>query len=178
MFDFVSLRDDKDMIWRAQAYRLALGDTRYFAILRSEFSSQGRRPDELTSKLLSLGFDHFLTTNYDDLLERAMKRGRGGRKREFVCWEETERVADFITQLGKSGPKNQFLIYLHGRFDDPAKIVLSDSDYRDRYIENDRARKKLFAMFATKPIVFLGFSLEDPDFMLVFREVGASLVQK
>lgn len=176
--DFAALRRDPDVLWRAEAYRRALGDPAWFRFLKQKFAPRRARLDAFTRDLVRLGFSHWLTTNYDDLVERALRADRRRARAKVVEWNETESLGEFIAQLGASAGVPRFLVYLHGRHDQPERIVLTDSDYRHRYFENDRARRKLFAIFATKPIVFLGFSLDDPDFMLVFREVSASLVPK
>jgi len=54
-------------------------------------------------------------------------------------------------------------------------VVLTERDYVARYVVSDDASKKLFAVFATQPVVFVGFSLTDPDLSLFMRVVNAYL---
>jgi hypothetical protein len=54
-------------------------------------------------------------------------------------------------------------------------VVLSERDYVDRYMANDDASKKLFALFITNRMVFIGFSLTDPELVYLLRVAHAHL---
>jgi hypothetical protein len=54
-------------------------------------------------------------------------------------------------------------------------VVLTDQDYVDRYARSVDAHRKLFAIFATQRLVFVGFSLTDPELAALLREVHVSI---
>jgi hypothetical protein len=91
---------------------------------------------------------------------------------------DAEALSDFLINLSR--PRDQCtVIYLHGRFNSPEeRIILTESDYVARYIRNDDARRKLMAIFMTHPVVFVGFSMNDPDLANLMREVTARLRTK
>jgi hypothetical protein len=68
------------------------------------------------------------------------------------------------------------VVYLHGRYDRPQDIVFTETSYVDRYIKDTDARQGLLAIFMTHPVVFVGFSMNDPDLANLMREVTARLV--
>jgi hypothetical protein len=67
------------------------------------------------------------------------------------------------------------VVHLHGRYDRPKSLVLTEQAYVDRYVTSDDARRKLLAIFLTYPVVFVGFSMDDPDLSQIMREVAARL---
>jgi hypothetical protein len=64
---------------------------------------------------------------------------------------------------------------LHGRYYEPANVVLTETSYASRYVRSDDANRKLFAILITQPVVFIGFSVSDPDLNHLMREVNARL---
>jgi hypothetical protein len=167
--------DLNDAPWTAEVFVRDLGRGGLGRFIRKEF---GRRR-LLTEPHLSLAempFPHFLTTNFDCCIERALKVA--GRRYKVVSWHQDEGVSDFLINLGH---KNNIprVVYLHGRYNDAEKnIILTESAYVSRYIASDDARRKLMAIFMTHPIVFVGFSMTDPDLANLMREVTARLRAK
>jgi isopentenyldiphosphate isomerase len=113
-------------------------------------------------KLLSqFEFDTILTTNFDNLIEN-----------------QYEQQGVVINRIWKSEHLPFFdekrfvqLIKIHGTIDDIKSIVLAKSDY-DAY----RRRNKLIyhlvsTIFLTRTILFLGFSLQDPNILNFLDEI-------
>ena len=167
-----------DVLWRAEEIRsLFPSDDEYRAALRRIFTSTEHPIDDCIRDLVSLPFRHFMTTNYDDLLERAHEECFGA-KPQWIEWGRPSAVREFITSVARkplSIPVERRYVHIHGHLDDGPSIVLSDRDYTARYLATDEAQRKLFAIFATQVVVFFGFSLSDPDFMEILRVVRHSL---
>ena len=96
-------------------------------------------------------------------------------------WTESERLRDFITHHLRPSRKQCF-VYLHGRIDGskkpftvPKNLVLCDSEYVSRYILTQSTLHKLLAIFMTRPILFVGFSFEDPALQMIFQTLTAHL---
>jgi hypothetical protein len=164
--------DYPDMLWRAQEYRGRIGDARFGELLREIFKPSGRA-DGFLDDLVRLPFSHFITTNYDPALEEAHQRVFR-RAPPVVNWDDRDGVVEFITRVADPLYRRRY-VHLHGRWDQPQGIVLSDADYMRRYVQSDDTPKKLFAIFALRRFVFIGFSLSDPDLMAVLREVAARI---
>lgn len=168
------LKTFPDMLWRAEEYRRFLGD-RFQPLVAQQFKPNGTQSDVIDT-LVGLPFRHFITTNYDASLEEAHARVFGTTPKTVV-WSSVERrddVLDFMYDV--SNPKcARSYVHLHGHYDDPGSIVLTEGDYTRQYIQNDETTKRLFALFAMHRILFVGFSLNDLDVMSMFREVNAAL---
>lgn len=164
----------KDMLWRAEEYRSKLGEKPYRTLLSRLFAPEKQVTDELVRLLVKLDFKHFLTTNYDDTISRAHRAVGSSQKLRVIEWSRDAEVREFITGLGDPG-QAKHCVHLHGHFKSPESIVLTDSDYMERYARSPITARKLFVILATQRVLFVGFSLEDPDLVSLLREVNATL---
>ena len=164
------IRRHPDVIWRAQAYRDAIGDDRiYFSYLRRTFGSSEKRSGTLEA-LVKLPFRHFFTTNYDLALVDAYARVRK-IKPDIVEWTDAERSADLISRWNR--PDQQPLcVYLHGFYDKPESMILSEQDYQRAYFQTSGNAQRLAAILLLYPVLFIGFSLSDPDLMSMLRQAN------
>lgn len=165
------LRTLNDPAWQAEEYRRIIGEHAFCGVIASEFGPRGAVGGALRV-VAQLGFRHLLTTNYDACIERAYEEQ--GTRLRVLDWAEDANLRQFFLDLA-ADPADPHLLYLHGRYYDPAKIILTESSYASRYVRSDDARSKLFAIFLTQPVVFIGFSVNDPDFNHLMREVNARL---
>lgn len=170
------LRNLEDALWRADEYRRAIEAAQqngYLDLLRDTFSPKSA---SATSRILDaitcLDFRHFITTNYDESLEAALRAG--GQQVQWVDWQDPEGMRAFFQALSRD-VEERYLVHLHGRHSAPQHCVLTERDYVDRYIRTDETAKRLFALFMTQHIVFLGFSLADPEITYLLRGVNAAL---
>lgn len=169
-----NLRLQPDMLWRAEEYREHLGEGAYFELLREWFRDvDGSAPlDPVLLDLVRLPFAHVLTTNYDNVLELAHQRAGLPQPAQVVEWTDARALRDFLVNL--AAPARRY-VYLHGRATRPETVVLTDRDYVERYARSVDAHRKLFALFTTQRLVFVGFSLSDPELSALLREVHVAL---
>ena len=169
-----ALREEADLLWRAQEYKDLIKDEAFLSFLQKRF---GRQP-VVNSKnpavaLVKLPFRHFMTTNYDDVLMSAHRIARLPTP-HFLNWSSEDDIRTFIFSL-RGNSRSRFLLHLHGHHSDPKSIVLTDNDYTERYVRTNSTTRRLFAIFTTERVVFVGFSLNDPDLTALLREVNAVL---
>lgn len=180
-----SLDDLSDAPWIAEVFASRLKTGALGALINQLYASRGALAEPHLS-LARMRFPHFLTTNYDPSIEEALTRA--GRTYRTIVWPngsstkediaDGEALSEFLIGLGRRRDESS-IVYLHGRFDsDEDKIVLTESDYVARYIASDDARRKLMAIFMTHPVLFVGFSMNDPDLANLMREVTARLKAK
>ncbi|HEY0022198.1 MAG TPA: SIR2 family protein [Longimicrobium sp.] len=158
----------KDPAWEAEEYRRIIGEDAFCDVIGSMFSPRGQVGNVLRV-ISQMGFRHILTTNYDSCIEQAFNN-----RLRVVEWTHEADLREFFVDLS-ADPEIPYLLYLHGRYDDPAKVILTESSYAARYVRSDEARSKLLALFLTQPVVFIGFSVTDPDINHLMREVNAKL---
>jgi hypothetical protein len=160
-----------DLSWHAELLRKKLRPKAYQRFLEEYF---GRKPKEdvAVANFSRLAFRHIFTTNYDRSIERALKRlGRPFRR---INWQLEGEASEVIRSFATKPSRDLVLVYLHGRYDKPGEIVLSERDYRRTYVRSDETIRKLFAIFSMKKVAFFGFSLRDPDVLSIFRQVMAA----
>ena len=121
----------------------------------------------------------YLTTNYDDVLEKILRR--------YFSSLDVMIPTSPTTSIGlKSGKeptrKEQTLFYLHGKSTDPSTIIFSEGDYNDFYgfpdVMNIRSiirrllAGKLYEIYSRAPLLFIGCGMnigEDKILRLLKR---------
>jgi NAD-dependent SIR2 family protein deacetylase len=168
-----SLKDSPDLLWRASFYARKLEDRFPTALKRALKSPGGKVGHDLSTKLADIRFAHFLTTNYDGVMASALKK-KHGRSFSAGCVidsQATRAMRDFLATIHAPGTPR--LVHLHGRIEKPSSIILTDEDYVRRYRGSYHAERELFAILATRRIVFVGFSMNDPELKEILRVIRA-----
>jgi hypothetical protein len=163
-----------DLLWEAEEYRRRLGPNRYQPFLHDEFEPNGKPPGAALMALVALPFKDIITTNYDELIEQAARDAH--QPLRAAQWHNADAVREFLGDLSNARrTAERRVLYLHGRYDDPEHVVLTEHDYIARYVTDEGTRRRLFSIFALVPVVFVGFSLGDPDLVELLRQVQAAL---
>jgi len=123
---------------------------------------------EIHEAILNLTPVHIITTNYDDLLERAMRYKQLDVRYHVVSKDDS---------LPESNIKQNFLLKAHGDFVEN-NIVLTEHDYND-YEKNFPLMLSLIKfIFSKYKVVFIGFSLTDQNFTKILHLVSSILDTK
>ena len=120
------------------------------------------RPEEIHRKIVNLGPRYYVTTNYDDLIEQSLRKWHEGRPFRTVTNRHlTETAAIAQTHA------NDYVFKPHGDAGDIDSIIMSREQYRALLPQGDRhaALEALRILLVSRPVVYLGFGLRDPDFM-------------
>ncbi|MDW6003998.1 SIR2 family protein [Vibrio mangrovi] len=101
-----------------------------------------------------------ITTNYDGFLE--------------------EIFPDYTRVIGQSILKANYtdvgeILKIHGCSSDPSSIVLISSDYDEFQAKKKYLSAKLLTFFAEHPLVFLGYSAEDPNIKTILSDIDEIL---
>lgn len=119
-------------------------------------------PSPLFDALLALDPKVVFTTNYDKLFENASRNGFAVHPYDSSGLSHDLRQGEPV------------LVKLHGSTDAINEIVLTRTDY----VKVSRAGRDVFnalgALSLTSTILFVGYSLDDPDIQLVLQAVGRS----
>ncbi len=168
------LSESQDPLWRAQELRRQMGEDRYFALLRETFRPKRTlNGTPMVDRVVGLPFKHYLTTNFDCLLEEALLR-KTQLMPTVVDWSNDSDVSEFLFRL-QDPQYDSCVVHLHGRYNDPANIILTDRDYTNRYQVTNSIAQKLISIFATQTVVFVGFSLNDPALNHILRQTKLAL---
>jgi hypothetical protein len=136
----------------------------YWAFLRKQFET---RPDDaryLTPShraLTQLPIKKIFTTNYDELIETAYQD-------EKITLLNSASAQDFMDNKAKKGLHH--LIKLHGTISSPKTIVLTRTNYAKSRHERTEMFRYLTTEFEDSTFLFIGFSLQDPNFNILFDD--------
>ncbi|MCA9619234.1 MAG: SIR2 family protein [Myxococcales bacterium] len=97
-----------------------------------------------------------ITTNYDDLLERAFSEVGGARVPRVACRD---------SHLASPRDSDVLLLHVHGHFKDADSIVVTLEDYRRLPLRNPGILAKLKQLLLEHPLLVVGFSATDPNFV-------------
>ena len=154
----------------------------YFAIFGTQFGPKPDRCTEQQKKLLRLPFKGFVTTNYEESLEQAAHdSGETRRDCSVVIKPDADHhlVSRFLLGLDdKNEPRR--IAHLHGIHTETRDIIFTRSDYEHAYGAVERGlwtlhRKLLWALLATRRLVFIGTSLDDPYLNRLLEMVAGDL---
>ena len=140
---------------------------KYYNKLVDLYSPHGRDKqfDDLQTALLDLNFKGIITTNYDKAIEAALA-DKGKCYDAITINQNTKKhISSYFLSLD-FGCYMPSILHLHGIHNDPAQIILSEEDYKKFYGDPNKEwtlhRKILWALLATRRLVFVGFSFKDP----------------
>jgi len=153
----------KDYFTLAEFARSALGPAQYSAVVREQLGKPVK-PTEAYRTIAMTDYRGLITTNYDRLLETATT--------QFRQWAPNSFTADSISSLAVALYNPEFFIFkLHGDVGSPESIILTSRDYDRLILRNPHARSFLQAVFLNYTVLFVGYSLGDPDFQLMLSEL-------
>lgn len=141
-------------------------------------------PEEPHAALARFPIPLYLTTNYDDFMIRAL-RNEGHSPRRVLCpWYphapyDPDAFAD----------DSPVVYHLHGHSEEPASLVLTEDDYTQFLVAlvEDRNRAEhnstgsslippaVQEALATKPLLFIGYSLRDQTFQVLLQVIVKEL---
>lgn len=153
-----ALVNDTDSLKIAQLYKDARGYKEYMDKVKEVLLYNKSVPNDLHKKILSLNPCQIITTNYDDLLEQEIKA-------EFALFDVVHQDSD-IPHMSYPNA----LIKMHGDYSSE-NIVLTENDYYN-YAQNfPLIRALVQSIFASKLVLFVGFSFADLNLKMIMNEL-------
>jgi hypothetical protein len=154
---------DSGNLLQAASYGVDLLPPREFPRFIRQVCHYGEvSPHLIHEKVVTLGPTCFITTNYDQLIEDAFRQIHGSVLRS-VTNNQLAETADIIQARA-----NNFIFKPHGDVTDSNSVILTREQYRSiLHGERKAALEALKVLLVSRPIVFLGFGLRDPDFIFV-----------
>jgi hypothetical protein len=122
-----------------------------------------RQEDPPGTATRQLPCDHYLTTNYDPWLKDALSNKLGVAPR---IYGPTDPGA-FADTLQGSAP---LVLMVHGDADRPEGCVLSREGYSELFHGDQAWRKGMQALVSQRRLLFVGYSLQDPDLLSLLEE--------
>jgi hypothetical protein len=158
------LVEKKDWFSLAEFARTTLTPFDYGEVLKEMFGETGR-PSRAHELIARTDFRGIITTNFDRLLEIHITRVRNSMPSIFT----TRGIDAMAVALFTPG---LFIYKMHGDMLEPHSIVLTASDYDEMILFSPHTRSFLHGAMLNYTLLFVGYSLSDPDFQLVLRELS------
>lgn len=146
-----------DPLISADIFKSNLGN-RYGELLREIFAPRHGAIADIVN-ISRIPFQHILTSNYDISVE--MAHDEILKKYESFSLEDGDAV-NFIASIGDYR-SSRCIVHVHGRYDDPGSIVLTNSEYGRIYEGSGVCRKLWETLPIARRCVFFGFSFSDED---------------
>ena len=160
-----SVRNEKDDLKLAQLYKDSRGEKEYLEMVMDILCHNKVIPNPIHKELLALAPAHIITTNYDDLIEQEIRN-------------EYKQFA--IVRSDKDMPNMTYpnaLIKMHGDYT-LGNIVLAENDYYNYPKTFALTRAFVQSLFASKLIVFVGFSFADINLKMILNDVKNILEER
>lgn len=146
-----------------QLYYNARGEKEYVELARSIFRcDEALRPSEIHRRVIEFNVQTIVTTNYDNLLEKAATE-----QGEFLqCISQNQDIPYRTAE--------KEIVKIHGDFEH-GNFVLKEDDYLN-YHENFKLMEVYIkSLIANNVILFVGYSFSDPDIKQLFNWVKSVL---
>jgi len=134
--------------------------------------------------LADLNLPVYITTNYDHLMEKALE-DKGKKPLSAFCrWKEE---SDLIKKIRRIDTENKpqdsdspLVFHLYGDINEPNFMVLTERDYVDFAIYMSKEITAalpgpLIESISSNMLLFLGYQLQDINFLVIFQSVIRSI---
>lgn len=155
-------KDDYSLPTVARDYKVLHGSHALTEFLKSVLNDPQLSPTRVHQLIadLSKPFTKIITTNYDRLLEQALRRVRKGfvlivRDSDVPYFDETKII----------------LIKMQGCITQPDSLIITEDDYEEFLVRLPTLSDVIRALFATKTLIFIGYDLEDRGFQRLYANV-------
>lgn len=137
----------------------------FAAFIREELVQPRYQSSVIHESVLEIDPKVVLTTNYDMIYDNYCTSGAAVDGYNVCKYYEDHLVSDLRSPV-------RSIIKAHGCVSDPSKIVLSRSQYFEVRQQHNNFYKILDSLFLTNTILFVGYSLSDPDIQLTLENVN------
>jgi hypothetical protein len=149
----------------AEVIRNSLTSADFTRIIRDTFVQPKFSESTIHQCVLEIDPKVVITTNYDQIYDFYCQNGLAKDGYNVCKYYESHLVSDLRSPI-------RLIIKAHGCVSDPSKIVLSRSQYFQARQNYPSFYEVLDALFLTHTLLFIGYSLSDPDIQLVLENVN------
>src|SRR3989442_2220720 len=159
-----------DALEVAQQYKDDFGRPKLIETLENYLHVNIAKPGDVHRHFVKIGlFDVIYTTNLDTLLEDACEQ----EKIQYRAISTPQQISLF------AGTPTINIIKMHGELPDLEYLVFTKEDYENYESKYDTIVAHLKGLLTTKTILFLGYSLQDPNFQqikqMIEKMMGSSI---
>ncbi|MBF0538784.1 MAG: SIR2 family protein [Nitrospirae bacterium] len=163
-----TLSNESDLLYVADECKSFMGEKEYQVFIGREFapkSSKNHTSEHET--IIELPFYNYITSNYDSCLDYAYVSVKKTPPPYFT-YNNKQMLAEYCSITTEPQKK---IFHIHGRYDPSEDIVLTENDYKGRYLEQNGFISDLETVIRTRPFVFIGSGISDLDFLNILRRI-------
>lgn len=178
------LTDVGDLARVARFLTVEFHDAEYAASLYVDELKELPVPDfadaeEPHVRLAKLPLPVYVTTNYDNFMEQALRRGNKDAKSDLCRWISSIDEPSPLSEGHKPNVANPLVFHLYGVAQSQQSLVLSEDDYF-QFLINVSKDADLIPTIVQRAItgsslLLLGFRLDDWDFRVLFHFLAGYL---
>ena len=157
---YLSISKEKKILLALQTIYDLCDPGEYSNYLKEMYLRKGYAPSNVHKLIKDLDSKIVITTNFDKLYENACSDLQGCMTFDYT---QTKSI------IGCIKSPESIIIKAHGSIDDTEKIVFTAQQYYRAQEEYPEFYRLLSSLFLTHTIVFLGYSLQDPDINLLLQ---------
>jgi len=150
--------EETDKLKLAQIYKNSFGTKDFFEKIKNQISKKEFEPNLLHQLIIKLNPSHIVTTNYDNLIEKAAELNN---KPFFKVNKDSDLPYSNYSKL---------IIKMHGDLD-AKNIVLTEDDYFEYSTNFPLIESFVKSLFASHLILFVGFSFNDINLKIITNKV-------
>ncbi len=154
-----------EYLYIAQLYKEKFSEETFIEKVAKAIPDAEHLPSDLHKKLFALPWNEVITTNQDTLIERTYNE-LGIKYGAIINDNDIARISRFL---------NKRIIKLHGTINEPESIIFSENDYLNYKSKNPLLDLVTKSIFAQNTVVFIGFSMNDPNFKSIYNWVSEVL---
>lgn len=139
----------------------------FSGFIRKELTTPRYLPSEIHKAVLQIDPKIVITTNYDDIYDSFCRTGAAEEGYNISKYYDSHITSDLRSPV-------RLIVKAHGCISDASQIILTKSQFFKARQENSNFYKVLDSLFLTHTILFIGYSLTDPDIQLVLENVNIS----
>jgi hypothetical protein len=162
-----SLIKTRDYLTAAEILRNRFDSRQWQTFIETTFRAPRFQANDLIKAIFKLNLSVVITTNYDSIYEDYVR----SVSKEAI--QVVTHTADDLAVRIRSA--KSLLVKMHGSVDEPQKIILTRSEYRDLRFTT-QVYDVLNALLLTRTFLFVGYSLGDPDLQLMLENFKARYV--
>lgn len=134
-------------------------------IIRQLFVQPRYQPCHIHQNVLVIDPKIVITTNYDDIYDNYCRTGDAKDGYNVCKYYDSHLVNDLRSLV-------RLIVKAHGCVSDAHKIILTRSQYFKERQQHGIFYNILDALFITNTLLFIGYSLSDPDIQLVLENAN------
>lgn len=129
----------------------------YYDVILNKFNIKAE-PNEIHDLIINLNPAHIITTNYDDLIERACNK-------KGLFFDIVSKDQDLPYSVN-----NKMIIKMHGDLNNK-NIVLKEDDYLSYFKNFQLIQNYIKSLISTHVVLFIGYSVSDINVKYIFQWV-------